>query len=100
MHKFFAGFAQKRRSNGSFVFTDPTGCSPIDHSGATCSFTAVSGFYETSSWEYSWYVIFSQYLKTMNDNNAFRRFAPHDIAHLMQLMGGNVMSFSSKSSFT
>lgn len=29
------------------------------------------GFYESSAWEYSWY-------------------APHDTAHLIQLMGGNV----------
>jgi len=30
----------------------------------------VNGFYESSSWEYSWY-------------------APHDTAHLVDLMGGN-----------
>ena len=32
-------------------------------------------------------------LKTMNDNYMFHRFAAHDTAYLIQLMGGNVMSY-------
>ncbi|PFH46186.1 glycoside hydrolase family 92 protein [Amanita thiersii Skay4041] len=69
----FKGFSQKRFSNGSFAFTDPKDCSPKDRNDTRpCSLqsTNVNGFYESSSWEYSWY-------------------APHDTAHLIELMGGN-----------
>ncbi|KAJ6629531.1 glycoside hydrolase family 92 protein [Mycena sp. CBHHK59/15] len=66
------GFAQKRYSNGKFNFTDPTHCSPVDNTTTECSLQSdnTNGFYESSSWEYSW-------------------FAPHDTAHLIELMGGN-----------
>ncbi|KAJ6521933.1 glycoside hydrolase family 92 protein [Mycena vulgaris] len=68
----FKGFAQKRYSNGKFNFTDPTHCSPVDNTTTECSLQSdnTNGFYESSSWEYSW-------------------FAPHDTAHLIELMGGN-----------
>ncbi|KAG6900776.1 hypothetical protein C0993_002200 [Termitomyces sp. T159_Od127] len=69
----FKGFMQKRFSNGSFAFTDPVDCSPNDkNSSRACSLQSnnIVGFYESSSWEYSW-------------------FAPHDTAHLIDLMGGN-----------
>ncbi|KAF9055676.1 glycoside hydrolase family 92 protein [Panaeolus papilionaceus] len=69
----FKGFAQKRYPNGTFAHTDPINCSPNDKNGTRpCSLQGsnVNGFYESSSWEYSWY-------------------APHDTAHLIQLMGGN-----------
>ncbi|KAJ7594497.1 glycoside hydrolase family 92 protein, partial [Mycena floridula] len=69
----FKGFAQKRFMNGSFAFTDPANCSPNDsNQDRPCSLESsnVNGFYESSSWEYSWY-------------------APHDTAHLIELMGGN-----------
>lgn len=68
------GFAQKRFPNGTFAFTDPADCSPNDSNDSRdCSLQGdnVVGFYESSSWEYSW-------------------FAPHDTAHLITLMGGNV----------
>ncbi|KAK2467881.1 hypothetical protein APHAL10511_000176 [Amanita phalloides] len=68
----FRGFAQKRFMNGSFAYTNPTDCSPKDtNSSRSCSLQGDNqvGFYESSSWEYSWY-------------------APHDIAHLVQLVGG------------
>ncbi|KAI0630406.1 glycoside hydrolase family 92 protein [Trametes polyzona] len=68
----FHGFAQKRAPNGTFVHTDPVDCSPNDkNENRECSLQGdnVVGFYESSSWEYSW-------------------FAPHDTAHLIQLMGG------------
>ncbi|KAG6866373.1 hypothetical protein C0991_005294 [Blastosporella zonata] len=67
-----AGFMQKRFSNGTFAFTNPINCSPNDNSSRSCSLQSdnVNGFYESSSWEYSW-------------------FAPHDTAHLIELMGGN-----------
>ena len=77
----FKGFAQKRFSNGTFSYTDPTDCSPNDkNSSRPCSLQGNNnvGFYESSSWEYSW-------------------FAPHDTAHLINLMGGNVSALSSKS---
>ncbi|TFY63838.1 hypothetical protein EVG20_g6155 [Dentipellis fragilis] len=69
----FHGFMQKRFSNGSFAFTSPVDCSPNDKNDSrACSLQEnnVVGFYESSSWEYSWFV-------------------PHDTAHLIQLMGGN-----------
>ena len=74
IREFFTGFAQKRRSDGSFVYTDPIDCSPQDNSSRSCSLQADNevGFYESSSWEYSWYVIIFQYLKIMNDNYMFQ----------------------------
>ncbi|KAH6906323.1 glycosyl hydrolase [Coprinopsis sp. MPI-PUGE-AT-0042] len=69
----YKGFFQKRFSNGTFAYTDPTHCSPNDKNGTRpCSLqgTNVNGFYESSSWEYSF-------------------FAPHDTAYLIKLMGGN-----------
>ncbi|KAF7289322.1 Glycoside hydrolase family 92 protein [Mycena indigotica] len=68
----FKGFSQKRYSNGKFNFTDPKHCSPVDNVTTECSLQSdnTNGFYESSSWEYSW-------------------FAPHDTAHLIELMGGN-----------
>ncbi|KIJ68131.1 glycoside hydrolase family 92 protein [Hydnomerulius pinastri MD-312] len=69
----FKGFMQKRYSNGTFFYTDPAHCSPKDSNQTReCSLQVdnTNGFYESSSWEYSWY-------------------APHDTAHLIDLMGGN-----------
>ncbi|THH33315.1 hypothetical protein EUX98_g870 [Antrodiella citrinella] len=69
----FEDFAQKRYPNGTFFFTDPVDCSPNDKDDSReCSLQGDNevGFYESSSWEYSW-------------------FAPHDTAHLITLMGGN-----------
>ncbi|KAF7294030.1 Glycoside hydrolase family 92 protein [Mycena kentingensis (nom. inval.)] len=68
----FKGFSQKRYSNGKFNFTNPKHCSPVDSTTTECSLQSdnLNGFYESSSWEYSW-------------------FAPHDTAHLIELMGGN-----------
>ncbi|KAI5120307.1 hypothetical protein M0805_005811 [Coniferiporia weirii] len=69
----FYGFMQKRFPNGTFAYIDPIDCSPQDNNTVrACSLTEdnENGFYESSSWEYSF-------------------FAPHDIAHLIELMGGN-----------
>jgi len=69
----YKGFAQKRYSNGTFFFVNPVDCSPNDKDeNRECSLQGdnESGFYEASSWEYSWYV-------------------PHDTNYLIQLMGGN-----------
>ncbi|KAL5528179.1 hypothetical protein ACEPAF_7315 [Sanghuangporus sanghuang] len=69
----FKGFAEKRFPNGTFVELDPTDCSPQDtNTSRACSLQAnnENGFFESSSWEYSF-------------------FAPHDTAHLIELMGGN-----------
>lgn len=87
-----AGFMQKRFSNGTFYNTDPVDCSPKDtRSSRECSLQEdnQSGFYESSSWEYSWWV--SLFLRRgvgclTRDNN---RYAPHDTGHLVELMGGN-----------
>ncbi|KAL9711479.1 hypothetical protein Ac2012v2_004550 [Leucoagaricus gongylophorus] len=69
----FKGFMQKRYSNGTFFFNNPIDCSPKDKNDTrACSLQSnnQNGFYESSSWEYSWY-------------------APHDTAHLIELMGGS-----------
>lgn len=66
----FTNFVQKRSPNGTFVFTDPIACSPIDtDSSRACSLqsTNTAGMYETSAWEYSFY-------------------APHDVAGLISLL--------------
>lgn len=76
--------------NGSFAFTDPTWCSPVDDSSRSCSLQPDNsvGFYESSSWEYSWYEdLYSFYLSNLDN---LSRFVPHDTAHLIELMGGNV----------
>jgi glycosyl hydrolase family 92 len=73
-----AGFMQRRFPNGTFAPEDPADCSPRDQQQSReCSLQSDNtvGFYESSSWEYSW-------------------FAPHDTAHLVTLMGGNVSSTS------
>ena len=62
---------QRRFPNGTFATRDPADCSPKDDQKQDCD---ISGFYESSSWEYSWFV-------------------PHDMAHLVNLMGGNVSKF-------
>ena len=70
-----AGFMQKRFPNGAFAPGDPVACSPNDKQLSTrqCSLESGNtvGFFEASSWEYSWFV-------------------PHDLAYLISLMGGNV----------
>ncbi|KAI0032107.1 glycoside hydrolase family 92 protein [Vararia minispora EC-137] len=69
----YKGFMQKRRPDGSFAFEDPVNCSPNDQNNSrSCSLQGnnIEGMYESSSWEYSWFV-------------------PHDTAHLIELMGGN-----------
>ncbi len=43
--------------NGSFAFQDPSNCSPNDKNDTrSCSLQGdnINGFYESSSWEYSW----------------------------------------------
>jgi putative alpha-1,2-mannosidase len=66
---------QKRFPNGTFAPGDPVDCSPNDKQLSTrqCSLQSGNtvGFFESSSWEYSWFV-------------------PHDFAYLINLMGGNV----------
>ncbi|KAH9083636.1 glycoside hydrolase family 92 protein [Lactarius deliciosus] len=69
----FRGFMQKRFPNGTFAVVDPVACSPNDpQPNRECSLQSDNtvGFYESSSWEYSWFV-------------------PHDMAHLITLMGGS-----------
>jgi len=68
----FSGFAQRRFANGTFAFSPPDACSPIDPVSHSCARGTDNnvGFYESSSWEYSF-------------------FAPHAMATLISLMGGN-----------
>lgn len=67
----FTGFAQRRFPNGTFAYSDPVACSPRDTVGHSCARGTDNnvGFYESSSWEYSF-------------------FAPHSMATLVGLMGG------------
>ncbi|GJJ06552.1 hypothetical protein Clacol_000744 [Clathrus columnatus] len=67
----FTGFAQKKLPNGTFVYTDPVDCSPLDTVGHSCARGTDNnvGFYESSSWEYSF-------------------FAPQSMATVIELMGG------------
>ncbi|KAI0672074.1 glycoside hydrolase family 92 protein [Trametes maxima] len=65
------GMVQPRFTNGSFGFTDPSHCSPNDHSGDNCFLfnTNFDGFYESSP------IVYSQ-------------FVPQDTAKLIELQGG------------
>ncbi|THU85126.1 hypothetical protein K435DRAFT_764443 [Dendrothele bispora CBS 962.96] len=67
----FTGFAQRRFPNGSFAFSPPDACSPVDPTPHSCARgdDNDTGFYESSSWEMSF-------------------FAPHSVATLIRLMGG------------
>ncbi|KAI0083758.1 glycosyl hydrolase family 92-domain-containing protein [Irpex rosettiformis] len=67
----FSGFLQRRFANGTFAFSDPVACSPRDTVGHSCARGTDNnvGFYESSSWEYSF-------------------FFPHSMSTLIDLMGG------------
>ncbi|EPQ51223.1 hypothetical protein GLOTRDRAFT_49038 [Gloeophyllum trabeum ATCC 11539] len=87
----FLGFAQRRYANGTFAYSPPDACSPVDPTPHSCARGTDNdvGFYEckyceflgkgggvvtetsgvASSWEYSF-------------------FAPHSMATLVGLMGG------------
>ncbi|KAI0690299.1 glycosyl hydrolase family 92-domain-containing protein [Cytidiella melzeri] len=67
----FSGFLQRRYPNGTFAFSDPVDCSPLDTVGHSCARGTDNnvGFYESSSWEYSF-------------------FAPHSMSSIVELMGG------------
>lgn len=66
----FSGFIQPRYANGSFSFVDPRFCSPVlGH--FNCFLNEQGGeFYEAASWAYSFFV-------------------PHDMARVINLMGGS-----------
>ena len=65
----FTGFFQPRYLNGTFGFQDPIACAAI--TGTFCSLTSdPSETFESSIWEYQFFV-------------------PHDVAGLIQLLGGN-----------
>ncbi|KIJ39487.1 glycoside hydrolase family 92 protein [Sphaerobolus stellatus SS14] len=68
----FTGFMQRKFPNGTFAFSDPVDCSPLDTVGHSCARGTDNnvGFYESSSWEYSF-------------------FAPQSMATIIELMGGN-----------
>ncbi|TQS34847.1 hypothetical protein Golomagni_04757 [Golovinomyces magnicellulatus] len=66
----FFGFFQPRNLNGTFSFQDPLSCSNIDDSNTACSLQSTSSeTYESSIWEYSFFV-------------------PHDHATLITKLGG------------
>ncbi|KAH9475893.1 putative secreted glycosidase [Psilocybe cubensis] len=68
----FSGFAQRRYPNGTFAFSPPDACSPVDPTPHSCARGTDNnvGFYESSSWEMSF-------------------FAPHSMSTIIRLMGGN-----------
>ncbi|KZV84438.1 glycoside hydrolase family 92 protein [Exidia glandulosa HHB12029] len=67
----FTGYMQKRFKNGTFIYTPPDACSPVDSGSHSCARgdDNDTGFYESSSFEYSFW-------------------APHSVASLVSLMGG------------
>lgn len=66
----FTGFFQPRNLNGTFSFQDPLTCSNIDTRSRSCSLQqTASETYESSIWEYSFFV-------------------PHDQATLITKLGG------------
>ncbi|KAI0082118.1 hypothetical protein K474DRAFT_1741752 [Panus rudis PR-1116 ss-1] len=67
----FTGFAQRRFANGTFAFSPPDACSPVDPTPHSCARGTDNnvGFYESSSWEMSF-------------------FAPHSMSSIVSLMGG------------
>ncbi|CAD6902917.1 unnamed protein product [Tilletia controversa] len=73
----FKGFVQKRRTNGQFVYTDPTFCSPADNAqDHYCSLQQenIFGTYESSPAEYSFW-------------------APHDGAGIVNLTSSSTDEF-------
>ncbi|KAL1747392.1 glycoside hydrolase family 92 protein [Schizophyllum fasciatum] len=68
----FTGFVQKRLQNGTFLYTPPDACSPVDSGSHSCARgdDNDTGFYESSSYEYSFW-------------------APHSMATIVKLMGGS-----------
>ncbi|KAE8223856.1 hypothetical protein CF319_g3167 [Tilletia indica] len=73
----FKNYPQKRRTDGSFVYTDPTFCSPIDNaSGHSCSLQQenIFGTYESSPAEYAFW-------------------APHDGAGIVNLTSSSSGEF-------
>ncbi|CAL1694909.1 unnamed protein product [Somion occarium] len=67
----FTGFSQRRFENGTFAFSPPDACSPVDPTPHSCARGTDNnvGFYESSSWEMSF-------------------FAPHSMSTIVNLMGG------------
>ncbi|KAF9527225.1 glycosyl hydrolase family 92-domain-containing protein [Crepidotus variabilis] len=72
LHDGFKGFMQRRYPNGTFAYSPPDACSPVDPVGHSCARGSDNnvGFYESSSWEYSF-------------------FAPHSMSTIIKLMGGD-----------
>ncbi|KAG6890340.1 hypothetical protein C0992_002323 [Termitomyces sp. T32_za158] len=67
----FTGFLQRRFQNGTFAFSPPNACSPVDPVSHSCARGTDNdvGFYESSSWEMSF-------------------FAPQSMSTIVRLMGG------------
>ncbi|KAL1718177.1 glycoside hydrolase family 92 protein [Schizophyllum commune] len=67
----FTGYVQKRLENGTFVYTSPDACSPVDSGSHSCARgdDNDTGFYESSSYEYSFW-------------------APHSMSSIVKFMGG------------
>ncbi|KAL1688597.1 glycoside hydrolase family 92 protein [Schizophyllum commune] len=67
----FTGYVQKRLENGTFVYTPPDACSPVDSGSHSCARgdDNDTGFYESSSYEYSFW-------------------APHSMSSIVKFMGG------------
>jgi len=67
----FSGFLQRRAQNGTFLLSPVAACSPVDPVAHSCARGTDNdvGFYESSSWEYSF-------------------FMPQSMATVIGLMGG------------
>ncbi|KAH0578989.1 hypothetical protein H2248_003166 [Termitomyces sp. 'cryptogamus'] len=73
----FSGFLQRRFQNGTFAFSPPNACSPVDPVSHSCARGTDNdvGFYESSSWEMSF-------------------FAPQSMSTIVRLMGGSATFLS------
>ncbi|KAJ3514058.1 hypothetical protein NLJ89_g2591 [Agrocybe chaxingu] len=72
VHDGYKGFMQRRYANGTFAFSPPDACSPVDPTPHSCARGSDNnvGFYQSSSWEMSF-------------------FAPHSMSTIVRLMGGD-----------
>lgn len=85
----YTGFAQRRYPNGTFAYSSPDACSPVDPVSHSCARGTDNdvGFYECKLNFIRLVVVFIRVLLASSWEMSF--FAPHSISTLIGLMGGN-----------
>ncbi len=106
-HDGFTGFAQRRypvgcvcnssyktltrglSQNGTFAFSSPDACSPVDPVGHSCARGSDNnvGFYECKSLDVVPQMLADRFLAASSWEYSF--YAPQSVATLIDLMGGN-----------